>query len=133
LLDVHRELLKGLDRLEALADPAATAAPTELAEHLAALEKTLGEHFRDEEDDGFAQSVLARAPQFDRRVRGLMNQHTGLAQQLCDLTRTACQARIVDELLRLQVRAWIERLRKHENQENRLLEDAFNVECCAED
>ena len=82
---------------------------------------------------GYAQVVLSRAPQLDRRVHRLLDQHPELAPQLSELRHTIVRSKSVDEPVRVQVRAWIQRLRQHETPENRLLEDAFNVEYCAED
>jgi len=77
--------------------------------------------------------VLARAPHPDCRVRGLLGEHAELARSLEVLARRAEAARSADEALRHALGAWLGRLRRHQSQENQVIEDVFDLECSAED
>jgi len=129
----HRLLLGDLRDVEEMAGPGGTALPAALAERLRGLRARLAEHFRGEEQDGYAQVVLARAPHLDRKVRALLEEHAELARSLETLVRRAETAGSVDEALRQALEEWLGRFRRHEAQENLLLEDAFDFDCCAED
>jgi hypothetical protein len=119
--------------LEEWAAASGTADPAELVECLARLRTHLAEHFRLEEAEGYGVTVLVRAPHRERAVQALLKEHGELSRLLEGLTRTAASARCVTDELRETLRAWIHRLRRHESQENLLFEDAFDLECCAED
>ena len=133
LAAAQRLIQEDLHDLEQKAAPASAATPAQLVDRLGALRTHLSEQFRHEEQGGYAQEVLTQAPQQERVVRKLLEQHADLAKSLDELIEQARAAESVDEGLCERVREWANRLREHESQENGLLEDAFNVECCAED
>jgi len=126
-------LLKDVQFMEDIARPDGTITPAVLSERLDSLQVRLAEHFRSEEQDGFAQDVLTRAPHLERKVRNLLNEHAGLASSLAALTKLNVAGRCLDDALRDKLRTWVHCFREHESQENLLLEDSFDVECCAED
>jgi len=116
-----------------MAGPAGTAHPSALAEALRGLQVRLTEHFRGEERDGYGPAVLARAPHLDRKVRALLAEHGDLARALEAVIRKEEAARSADAGLRQALATWLGRMRRHESEENQLVEDAFNCEPCAGD
>jgi hypothetical protein len=133
LAATHRLILEDVEDLEEKIAPERQATPAQVSDRLTALRTHLTEQFRHEEQGGYAQEVLTQAPQQERVVRKLLDEHADLTKAVDELVEQARAEESLDEALREKVRAWIRRLRDHESQENALLEDAFNVECCAED
>ncbi len=133
LAATHRLILEDVQDLEEKVAPAPQATPVQVGDRLTALRTHLTEQFRHEEQGGYAQEVLTQAPQQERVVRKLLDEHVGLNKALDELLEQARAAESLDEAFCEKVRAWIRDLREHESQENALLEDAFNVVCCAED
>src|SRR5579884_3835548 len=78
-------------------------------------------------------AVLARAPHLDRKVRALLAEHGDLARALEAVIRKEEAARSADAGLRQALATWLGRMRRHESEENQLVEDAFNCEPCAGD
>jgi Hemerythrin HHE cation binding domain len=132
LAEAHHVLLKDLADLEHFVQPAAPIEPVDIHSRLDSLRGHLGRHFRFEEQNGYMQAVLTRAPHQERRVRMLREQHDELWHSLTDLLRRAA-VKAVGEEFRHDLRAWIERVRYHETQENLLVEDTFNIEVTASD
>jgi len=133
LIAEHKLLSEDLDYLEEKVGSAGTVTPAALSERLHALRTRLAEHFGVEEQDGYAQTVLARAPQLDRKVRKALSEHAELMKSLEVLMQQVQASQSLNDSLRESLGAWIHRFRQHESQENLLIEDAFNVEVPAED
>jgi hypothetical protein len=93
----------------------------------------LTEHFRLEEHGGYLDGVRQREPQADRTIAKLHTEHRELTEALDDLLDETKAAELLEEALREKVRGWVMRVRCHESRENRLIQDAYNLEICAED
>jgi hemerythrin len=132
LAQAHRTLLEQMNRLEAGLQSRAPGGLPEVTRRLAGLRADLAAHFRLEEENGYMQAVLARAPQFERKVQQLREEHALLARSLDELVRDATAASDLDPL-REAIHAFLARVREHESKENLLVEDAFNLDFCGED
>jgi hypothetical protein len=97
------------------------------------LQVHLREHFRFEEKDGYMEAVRQRQPHRDREIAQLLEEHRQLAQSLDALRLDMRVADGLSDSLRESVRAWVERVRHHEAHENRLVQEAFNLDISAED
>jgi hypothetical protein len=133
LAEAHRALSHELNNLGEVARPDSGATPAAVLARLQALRGHLGKHFRFEEESGYMQAVLARAPQQERRVRRLREEHDELWQALAALVQQAAAATALGEEFRQALADWAARLRDHERRENVLVEDTFNVEVSAAD
>jgi hypothetical protein len=111
----------------------ALGTPAEARRQLFALRAHVLDHFRQEEQDGYMAPVLARQPQQERTVARLLAEHGRLASGLEDLVREAAEATVIDDRFRERVWAWAEDLRRHEADENVLVEDAFNRDVGSKD
>jgi hypothetical protein len=121
MLRAHETLHEDLDRLhEALASVAAAG------HWLTALRGHVIDHFRQEEQGGYMAAVLERQPHKERVVQQLLAEHARLAEALDALLAEVASAESLDDGLRGRVGAWAEHLRRHEAEENVLVEDAFN-------
>jgi hypothetical protein len=133
LAAAHRKLLADLRGLEEMTDSSCQAGARGLCDRLALLRAHLDEHFRLEEQNGYMDAVLARAPQLARAVEALRAEHAELRQSLAALSGEARPGAAVDGALRQKVRQWVGRVREHEQRENLLVEDAFNRDLGLED
>jgi hypothetical protein len=133
LIEDRQLIMKDVQYMEGRSNSRGIIAQDKLSKRLRSLKPHLAEYFRKEEQDGFAQAVLVRAPQLERKVHSLMDEHAELARSLETLIRLAEDSESLDDGFREQLRAWVHRFREHESYENVLFEDAFNVECGAED
>jgi hypothetical protein len=128
LLRAHADLHSALEGLrEALSSPA------EARRKLLALRGHVLDHFRLEEKGGYMAPVLRLQPQQERVVLRLLAEHCHLAESLDDLIRDAAAATTIEDEFRKRVAAWVEVLRRHEADENVLVEDAFNQDVGQED
>ncbi len=133
LRQAHITLLKDLAGLE---EAAGSSLGTDSAEMRSRLERTrthITEHFRFEEQNGYMDAVLHRAPNLARTVENLRDEHRQLAQGLEGLIERTMKGRYLEEAFRDQVRSWLEGVRRHEARENTLVQDAFNVDFGAQD
>lgn len=133
LAAAHRELLGSLRQLEQAADALPDDDEGELMARLEGTRARLDDHFRFEEANGYMQSVLDRAPQLERKVQHLRDEHGELRQSLAALTREAEGAQVASRRFRAGLKEWVGRLRDHEKRENLLVEDVFNSDVAAED
>ena len=115
---VHRTLDQGMSIIRALLDATRT--------HIL-------EHFRFEEKNGYMDKVRNREPRLDHAIDQLAGEHRQLALSLEDLIRKAKQASILDQELRERTREWIEAVRQHEAREDKLVQNAFNMDINAGD
>ena len=125
---VHAALRHDLERL-----PEVLAAPDRARQFLAELRAHVAQHFRCEEEGGYMATVLQRRPQSERAVRQLLAEHRPLLEGLDALLKEVGAAERIDEGFRARVGAWAELLRRHEAEENVLVEDAFNQDIGQED
>jgi hypothetical protein len=129
----HVALLDDLRKLEEAARPASGESLKGLFTRLAATHAHLTRHFRFEEQDGYMDEVRKREPRLERAVEQLAEEHRRLAHALDALTEEAGEAESLGEPLRQKVREWVERVRQHEDRENDLVQDAFNLDIGPED
>jgi hypothetical protein len=128
LLRAHAALHGALHGLrEALNSPA------EARLKLLGLRAIVRDHFRREEQGGYLAPVLLLQPQQERVVRRLLGEHRLLAEALDALVQEAAAATAIEDGFRQRVGAWAEELRRHEADENVLVEDAFNRDVGPED
>lgn len=132
LIEAHKRLQSNLQELDALVASPETS-PSVLAKRMNDLQALLTEHFHWEEKDGYMQAVLARAPQQERAVVTLQDEHTSLARTLESLRVTLAVRPEITAELRDRFRQWIAQVRDHETRENLLVEDVFNREVTAAD
>jgi hypothetical protein len=125
---VHAALRHDLDRL-----PQALTSPAEARRYLTELRAHVAQHFSCEEEGGYMAAVLQRRPQSERTVQQLLSQHRPMLALLDVFVREAEGAGKIDDDFRNRVAGWAELLRRHETEENVLVEDAFNQDSGAED
>jgi hypothetical protein len=133
LAKAHRALLEDLRDLERGTRPSSAAGPKEVSARLEGLRTHLEDYFRFEEQNGYMQAVLARAPHMERTVNHLRGEHDELRRALAALAEEAGGAQALGADFREKMRQWIKRVRDHEARENLLVEDAFNRDLAAED
>ncbi len=125
----HATLRKDLGELEAAARAASGAAPVMLSALLRRARAHLAEHFRFEEENGYLSAVLLRDPNRGRQVEQLRDEHRRLFAALEALLNEAGQGRAVGA----QVLEWVAAVRRHEEREDTLVQDVFNVDESAGD
>ena len=131
LRHAHATLLSDLKKLEVAARAASDAAPEELAAQLRRTRAHLAEHFRFEEENGYMSAVLLRDPNQERHVQQSRDEHRRLFAALESLLDGAGQG--AGEGLRAKVLEWVTAVRRHEEREDALVQNVFNVETGAED
>lgn len=129
----HAALLDDLNKLAGAACPASGEGLEELGRRLRATQAHVAEHFRLEEENGYLGDVRRREPRLERDVTHLAEEHRALKQSLEALALEAEAIARRERELREQVRAWAKSLRRHEARENRLVQDAYNMDLGAED
>lgn len=102
---------------------------------LAEMERLLNEfrgrleaHFHSEEQDGFFDQVVSRAPQLSRQAESLSHEHGELLQALdsliglagCDTGDPQCW-----RVLTLRFEDFMKQLMHHESEENGMLQEAY--------
>jgi hemerythrin-like domain-containing protein len=121
----HAALLKDIRKLEesissSEKDPAAVCTLLkEIKEHVS-------EHFKFEEKGGYMDQVRKHHPNKEGVIQKLYMEHGHLRQSLDGLVEEAKKP--LDDGFREIVRAWIERIRQHETQENTLIQETLNLE-----
>jgi len=129
----HAALLHDLLELErALRTPEQASLP-KLRARLEATQAHIAKHFRFEEQDGYMDAIRKREPRLQRVVDDLAAQHGQLSQLLAVLRADADKANELDVSLVERIRAWLAAVRQHEDRENQLVQDAFNLDLGAED
>jgi len=129
----HKKLLKDLQELEQAVRPKSGEGVPKLKSRLGVLRAHLADHFRFEEQDGYMEQVRKQVPRLERAIEQLAEEHR---QLLRSLDTIADQVGISDnpsDGVLESVRDWIARIRQHENRENDVVQDAFNLDIGAED
>ena len=130
LRQAHARLRKDLGELEAAARAPAGAAAPALGALLRRARAHLAEHFRFEEENGYMTAVLQRDPNQGRRVEQLRDEHRRLFAALEALLDAAGQGVTATGA---KVLEWVADVRRHEEREDTLVQDVFNVDTGAED
>jgi hypothetical protein len=123
---VHNSLLEDLRGLGRAIQPDADANIVEVRARLATTCTHLNEHFHLEEQGGYLDDVQTRQPRLQREVDELGGQHREMLDALGHLRDEAAVASDLDDVLRLKVRTWIDRLLQHEARENDVIQDAVD-------
>ena len=95
---------------------------------LGVLEGFLLKHLVREEENGYLAEALAAAPRLTRRAKRLLRQHDKISSDLDSLVshaRAAGDTRNAWEVVGAEARAFTRALRRHEMEENRLIQEAF--------
>ena len=129
----HESLGAVLDALAAslgavAARPDDVGTRVEMLRLLRKLEHLLPEHFEYEEAGGYLAEALAAAPRLTRRAQRLHEEHSGFSAQLvalADRAREAGESPGSWEALATGIRKFTYELRRHELEENSLIQDAF--------
>jgi hypothetical protein len=129
----HARLLDDLKKLSDAVAPAAKTSPDGLRARLAAAKADIAEQFRFEEENGYLEIVNKREPRLERAIQHLIDDHRELAGALEGVIADAAAATQVNDTLRRQVRKWLAQVRRHEERENELVQDAFDFDIGAED
>jgi hypothetical protein len=129
----HKSLLADLGTLEATVQPTTSAGIEVLRSRLASAHTRLVDHFRLEEENGYMDAVRKREPRLEKTIELLAREHRELLNSLANLTEQANNSAAIDGPLRSNVRSWVEAVRRHEHQENELVQTAFNMDLTAED
>lgn len=125
----HAALLHDLRELEEAARPGSSSCRAELGNRLGAVYWQITEHFRFEEQDGYMDAVRKREPRLERAVQQLAEEHRQLKQAIEALLGEVPG----DAGFHERIRGWIGQVRAHEARENRLVQEAFELDLAAED
>jgi len=105
---------------------------TQFSRVLSELRDQLAMHFALEEAYGYFDEAVHEAPRLSTQAEALRGQHKVLFEEICGIAEQAerlCYRRKVERMparLLAQFRAFDERLRNHEQQENELILAAFD-------
>jgi hemerythrin len=133
LVRAHKELLQDLQNLEAMTLRPAAKGPAELIARLERACTDLAAHFQLEEENGYLEDLRRRSPHLEHEIEQLRQEHRDLARSLKTVLAAAREGTAAEEAVRQEVRHWINSVRKHERHENRLVQDAYNVDLGPED
>lgn len=132
LLEEHHALLEYVARLEKTIDTSTTAVDrTQLLWLLGEIDEHLASHMTLEEQDGYLNVVRERLPNRTEVVEHLQGQHAELRAGLSAVIKTtesAASAQHLENDVVPAVREWIQALRAHEDDENSLMQEAFNAD-----
>jgi len=126
LSQAHDTLLRDLHGLGQVIQPDAEANIIDLRSRLATTFFDVSDHFHLEEQGGYLDDMQVREPRLQREIAELRDQHCEMLDALANLRDQAAVASELDDVLRLKVRAWIDRLLKHEARENDVIQDAVD-------
>ena len=133
----HAAFAKDLSDLDRIARSDASPHPVPTANRLSEARNDVAKHFElEEQDGGFLNWVVDRAPQHVRTVEMLRTQHRELLLALEALAREV--ERLADSeagsgSFKKNLRHWVSKVRQHEAQENRLALEIFNSDISASD
>ncbi len=128
LLRAHRALENEMERLQKQVTITTHEELTSLGASLEKVHTHLLNHFRFEEQDGYMTEVAQRAPQKDRTIQALLDEHQTMAQKLEELRKETGQAITYLDSLCSKIQDWIKQVNDHEQRENALVLDAFQVD-----
>ena len=129
----HAALLNDLRKLEEAERPASKTGLPALRARLDGTRAHIVEHFRFEEQNGYMDTVRTHEPRLERVIDELAEDHCRLLDSLDALIRETAMAASTNETITAKVTEWIGEVRRHEAQENRLVQDAFNMDIGPED
>jgi iron-sulfur cluster repair protein YtfE (RIC family) len=129
-LDEHREILEMVGTLERTME--ASSGPgagylENVASQLQALAKTLEHHFAHEDSSDLYTTFLERFPRFSTALARLGREHTDVLNEIRALASGFASKPATKNLRKLhcRVEAFIATLRRHEAEENEILQRAY--------
>ncbi len=132
LARAHAALLNDLRKLKAfIASP--NVDMIQLVDRLDMTVTRLAEHFRLEEENGYMDAIRTRSPHLEHAIDKLKEEHVQLLKTSKKLLEEAGSSSRIDDGLRKKFHDFIAAVRDHEERENVLVEDAFNLDIAAED
>jgi iron-sulfur cluster repair protein YtfE (RIC family) len=129
----HDALRVDLQKLENAIRPVSGTSLAQLRRCLARTRTHVLMHFQLEEQNGYMEVIRKREPRLERPIQQLAEEHQQLAKTLDALVLQVDAAAFVGDLLREEIRTWIERIRQHEIRENEFVQEAFDLDISAED
>jgi hypothetical protein len=133
LREAHANLGDHLEALLAATNSSECQGSANVRARLGATKGHLLEHFRFEEQDGYMDAVRKQRPSLAHAIDQLAQEHGQLAQALEGLLAEADTAADVTDMFRDRVHRWVSAVRKHEERENDLVQDAFNLDIGTKD
>ena len=124
----HAALLRDLQDLESAIGLSANASLRYLIARLRATRAHIQEHFSFEEQNGYMDVVWKREPRLERAIDDLAREHAQLRASLDKMIEQASTAAGIDDGLRENIYAWLTHVRQHEERENDLVQDAFELD-----
>lgn len=106
-------------------------ATLEILKQLESMSQHLERHFANEEAGGYMEEALALAPRFSSQAAQLLKQHAHLNQSFAQLLSAAQRVKDSPEswsCLTQQIVELLKKLEAHEAAENRIMQEAFNVD-----
>ena len=135
LLEEHLDLERKLAEVRQVLE-ASDANPKAIVRELVLLTRQVLAHFRREEEGGYLAEAVEAAPRFKDVATKLKNQHPEFVHRL-DLLESLAAVGDGSARWRQQLTAmyedFLKRFEEHEHAENRLVQEAFNVDVGAED
>lgn len=92
-----------------------------LAPCLESIRGHLLEHFRFEEQDGYMEAVVQSQPHQKKIVERLLEEHRALDATLQELIATARTTAELGAPFAEKIKEWLDRMHRHEAEENRLV------------
>ena len=134
--DAHASILGQLACREEGPEPGTVACAGLLVRRLIEVQASLQCHFRFEEEGGYMSRILADAPYLHRAAQELLAEHGRLSDYLASLIAFAAAfppESLVTPALREQAHQWLLLVRGHEARENRLIQQACNLDIGTDD
>lgn len=130
---VHTAFHAGLRKLEDAVRPGSAASLERVRDELRVARAHTSEHFRLEEQSEWMDTVKKRGPNLERSIERLLLEHRELLEALDTLIEVVQTAPSLDDATREKIHKWSERVRRHENSEDELIQEAYTVDLGAAD
>jgi iron-sulfur cluster repair protein YtfE (RIC family) len=128
LIHAHRDLLQHIKKLNDLVNAKQWLSALALRRELELIRDELTEHFRFEEEGGYMSAVVQRQPQMANAIGELRNDHDSLAITLNGFIERIGPSFLPHDEFLSEIHDWMNSLREHETRENRIVQEAFNME-----
>ena len=126
--EAHVELVCGLVGLKSSVVPPSRPKVADVRARLGAVEELLSRHFLLEEQGGYMDVVRQRHPRLEHSVQRLAAEHAELLRSLAELKQATAGETRFNTRLGAAIAVWVDSVRWHEDRENRLIEDAFDLD-----
>lgn len=129
----HMALFKSMRQLKELIRPHEDRERAALVDQLIHVRNVLAEHFAFEQRPQYLAGVLEQNPELEHKVQELRSEHLVLSEGLDNLIEDGLVSRCPIQELRKRTLEWLSLIRFHESRENRLLQDAIDLDIGTED